>query len=178
MTDSCPGAFTRRTQLGSAQLGGWRSLRGATQSPSSLGFGIDPRVAATLAGGHVQHRHAFGRLISVPAALRDDHEIASAQRSDQLFAVLTDCQLGAARKHMQELIVARVKLPRRPPDEARDATGAAVEIKRLDLAWRLLGRPGEITSDHLADGASAEVMNNHGTFLVLGPKRRASVRQV
>src|SRR5208282_5507971 len=79
-------------------------------------------------------------------------------RSDQLFAVLANCQLGAARKHMQELIVARVKLPRRPPDEARDATGAAVEIKRLDLAWRLLGRPGEITSDHLADGVSAEVM--------------------
>src|SRR5215510_4010921 len=71
---------------------------------------------------------------------------------------------------------ARVKLPRRPPDEARDATGAAVEIKRLDLAWRLLGRLGEITSDHLADGVNAEVMNNHRTFLVLGPKRRASVR--
>jgi hypothetical protein len=74
----------------------------------------------------------------VPAALRDDHEIAGAQRSDQLFALLANCQLGAARKHMQELI-ARVKLPRRPPNEARDATGAAVEIKRLDLASRLLG---------------------------------------
>jgi hypothetical protein len=147
--------------------------RGATKSASSLGFGINPRVAATLAGGHVQHRHAFGRLVSVPAALRDDHKIAGAQRSDQLFIPLANCQLGAARKHMQELIVARVKLPRRPPDEARDATDAAVEIKRLDLAWRLLGRSGEITSDHLADGVSAEVMNNHRTFLVLGPKRHA-----
>ena len=39
--------------------------------------------------------------------------------------------------------------------------------KRLDLAWRLLGSPGEITSDHLTDGVSAEVMNNHRTFLVL-----------
>jgi hypothetical protein len=77
---------------------------------------------------------------------------------------------------MQDLIAARVKLPRRSPDEARDATGAAAEIKRLDLAWRLLGRRGEITSDHLADGVSAEVMNNHGTFLVLGRKPRASVR--
>ena len=65
-------------------------LRGATKSASSLGFGIDPRVAATLAGSHVQHRHAFGRLVSVPAALRDDHEIAGAQRSDQLFAVLAN----------------------------------------------------------------------------------------
>src|SRR5262249_53142603 len=146
------------------------------KSPSSLGFGIDPRVAATLAGGHVQHRHAFGGLVSVPAALRDDHEIAGAQRSDQLFARLANCQSGAARKHMQELIVPRVKLPRRPPDEARDATGAAVEIKRLDLAWRFPSRPGEITSDHFADGVSAEVMNNHRTFLVLRLKRRASVR--
>ena len=51
-----------------------------------------------------------------------------------------------------------------------------VEIKRLDLAWRLLGRPGEITSDHFADGVSAEVMNNNRTFLVLRLKRRASVR--
>jgi hypothetical protein len=98
----------------------------------------------------------------------NDHEIARAQRSDQLFALLANCQFGAARKHMQDLIAARVKLPRRPPDEARDATGAAAEVKRLDLAWRLLGSPGEITSDHLADGVSAEVMNNHRTFLVLG----------
>jgi hypothetical protein len=96
--------------------------------------------------------------------------------SDQLFALLANCQLGAARKHMQDLIAARVKLPTRPPDEARDATDAAAEIKRLDLAWRLLGRLGEITSDHLADGVSAEGMNNHRTFLVLGRKRRASVR--
>ena len=100
----------------------------------------------------------------------------SPARNVRTSSSLANCQLGAARKHMQELIVARVKLPRRPPGEARDATDAAVEIKRLDLAWRLLGRSGEITSDHLADGVSAEVMNNHRTFLVLGPKGHASAR--
>src|SRR5215472_2052265 len=115
----------------------------------AAGGGVLPPVLAALARRHEQHGYALGRIVSMPASLGYDHEVAGPKVAQRLALQFAQGQTCRASENVEQLVAGRVQLPRRTALEAGGGAVAPVELERLYRACRLFaymreihGRPG------------------------------------
>src|SRR6516165_11602777 len=103
----------------------------------AAGGGVLPPVLVALARRHEQHGYALRRVVSMPASLGYDHEVAGPKVAQRLALRSTHRQTCRASQNVGQLVAGRVQLPRRTALEAGGGAVAPVELERLDRACRL-----------------------------------------
>ena len=88
----------------------------------AAGGGVFPPVLAALARRQEQYGYALGRIVSMPASLGYDHEVAGPKVAQRLALRFAHRQTCRASENVEQLVAGRVQLPRRTALEAEKKT--------------------------------------------------------